>query len=240
MKTKVLHYATRRKGRIVAVYKDVTFINKYVGWYVHARDKDHPRLDKIAIVERIDGICFVAEFLSRNVAFDKEHLAAVEAEARNLRAAMQERIAQKQWIPLTYIVAYEALGWDARPLKKHRDYMQALYTAETREQERLQNERKERWNQLGEQERKEVLLQAERDFEEDEPIDTWIFIALCDKYRIKIHPRTLGLLRTHVAYLSRSRVRSRGTYRPSVKGCCELIERLTEKLQLSLFFTSKP
>ena len=240
MKTKVLHYAARRKERIIAAYKDVTFINKYVGWYVAAKDERHENWDNIAIVERIDGICFVAEFLSRNAAFDKEHLAAVEAEARNLRAAMQERIAQKQWIPLTYIAAYEALGWDARPLKEHRDYMQALYTAETREQERLQNERKERWHQLGEQERKEVLLQAERDFEEDDPIDTWVFIALCDKYGIKIHPRTLGLLRTRIAYLSRARVRSRGTYRPSLKGCCELIERLTEKLHLSLFFTAKP
>ena len=50
---------------------------------------------------------------------------AVRAEARNLRAAMQERIAQEQWIPLPYVVAYEALGWDARPLKEHRAYMLA-------------------------------------------------------------------------------------------------------------------
>lgn len=125
MNAKVLHYAVGRDDKIVAAYKDVTFINGYVGWYVEDKDEKHEGRDNIAIVERVDGICFVAEFLSRNAVFDKEHLAAVEAEARNLRAAMQERIAQKQWIPLTYVAAYEALGWDARPLKEHRAYMLA-------------------------------------------------------------------------------------------------------------------
>lgn len=125
MKTRVLHYATGCDDQIVATYKDVTFINRYVGWYVDAKNERHEGWDNIAIVERVDGICFVAEFLSRNAAFDKEHLAAVAAEARNLRAAMQERIGQKQWIPLPYVAAYEALGWDARPLKEHRAYIRA-------------------------------------------------------------------------------------------------------------------
>lgn len=125
MKTRVLHYAAGRDDQIVAAYKDVTVINRYIGWYVDAKDERHENRDNIAIVERVDGICFVAEFLSRNAAFDKVHLAAVTSEARNLRAAMQERIAQKQWIPLTYVAAYEALGWDARPLKEHRAYMLA-------------------------------------------------------------------------------------------------------------------
>ncbi|WP_288865886.1 hypothetical protein [uncultured Alistipes sp.] len=125
MKTRVLHYATERDDKVIATYKDVTFINRYVGWCVDAKDERHENRDNIAIVERVDGICFVAEYLSRNAAFNKEHLAAVRAEARNLRAAMQERIAQEQWIPLPYVVAYEALGWDARPLKEHRAYMLA-------------------------------------------------------------------------------------------------------------------
>lgn len=125
MNAKVLHYAAGRDDKIVASYKDVTFINRHIGWYVDAKDGQHENWDNIAIVERIDGIYFVVEFLSRNAAFGKEHLAAVEAEARNLRAAMQERIAQKQWIPLPYVAAYEALGWDARPLKEHCTYMLA-------------------------------------------------------------------------------------------------------------------
>lgn len=133
MKTRVLHYATGRDDKVIATYKDVTFINRYVGWYVDAKDERHENWDNIAIVERVDGICFVAEFLSRNAAFDKQHLAAVAAEARNLRAAMQVRIAQKQWIPLPYVAAYEALGWDARPLKEHRDQMRRLREAADQE-----------------------------------------------------------------------------------------------------------
>ena len=135
MKTKVLHYAAGRDDKIVATYKDVTFISRYVGWYVAAKDERHEAWDNIAIVERIDGVCFAAEFLSRNAAFDKEHLAAATTEAQNLRAAMQGRIARKQWIPLPYIAAYEALGWDARPLKEHRAYMRELHEAGTKERQ---------------------------------------------------------------------------------------------------------
>jgi len=135
MKTKVLHCAAGRDDRIVATCKEVTFIDRQVGWYVENKDEQHEAWDNIAIVERIDGVCFVAEFLSRNAAFDKEHLAAVGAEARNLRAAMQERIARRQWIPLPYVAAYEALGWDARPLKEHRVHMQELHEAESRKRE---------------------------------------------------------------------------------------------------------
>ncbi len=141
MKAKVLHYAADRDDKIVATYKEVTFIGKHVSWYVEDKDEKHEGRDNIAIVERVDGICFVAEFLSRNAAFDKEHLAAVEDEARNLRAAMQKRIAQKQWIPLTYVAAYEALGWDARPLKEHRDQIRRLREAADRERKLAQAER---------------------------------------------------------------------------------------------------
>ena len=104
MKAKVLHYAADRDDKIVATYKEVTFIGKHVGWYVEDKDEKHEGRDNIAIVERVDGICFVAEFLSRNAAFDKEHLAAVEDEARNLRAAMQKRIAHTHTYVHTCII----------------------------------------------------------------------------------------------------------------------------------------
>ena len=39
MKTRVLHYATGRDDKIVATYKEVTFIGKHVGWYVDAKDE---------------------------------------------------------------------------------------------------------------------------------------------------------------------------------------------------------
>ena len=235
MKAKVLHYAADRDDKIVATYKEVTFIGKHIGWYVEDKDERYERWDNIAIVERIDGICFVAEFLSRNAAFDKEHLAAVAAEARNLRAAMQERIAQKQWIPLTYVAAYEALGWDARPLKEHRDLMRALRTAETWKRQRLLCEREEHRRQAEERERQEALFRAEKAFRDGDFISAELFIGLCSKYGIEIHPRTLGTLRTRIKELSRTQILcrgdGRGTRMPSVDGCSQLIDHLTEKLK---------
>ena len=233
MKLRVLHYATGRDDKVIATNKDVTFINRYVGWYVDAKDERHENRDNIAIVERVDGICFVAEFLSRNAAFDKEHLAAVATEALNLRAAMQERIAQKQWIPLTYVAAYEALGWNARPLKEHRAYMRALRTAETRERQRLLCERERRRRQAEERERQEALLRAEKAFRDGDFIASEFFIGLCGKYGIKIHPRTLGTLRKRIAQVSPTRIQCKNSYvrTPSADGCSGLIDRLTKELQ---------
>ncbi len=235
MKTRVLHYATERDDQIVAAYKDVTFINRYVGWYVDAKDERHENWDNIAIVERVDGICFVAEFLSGNAAFDKQHLAAVAVEARNLRAAMQVRITQKQWIPLPYVAAYEALGWDARPLKEYRAYMRALRTTETRERQRLLCEREEPRRQAEEREQQEALLRVEKAFRDGDFIASELFIGLCGKYGIAIHPRTLGTLRRRIEGLSRRHIRckgeGRGTRTPSLDGCSRLIDQLTEKLQ---------
>ena len=235
MKAKVLHYAAGRDNRVVATYKDVTFIDKYVGWYVEEKDDRHENRDNIAIVERIDGVCFVAEHLSRNAAFDKEHLAAVGAEARNLRAAMQERIASKQWIPLPYVAAYETLGWDARPLKEHRVYMQELRLTASRERELLHHKRQEQQRFTEGQRWQAELQQAERTFRNGGFIAAKHFIGLCDKYGIAIHPRTLGTLRNQIESLSRTHIRckgeGRGTRTPSIDGCSRLIDHLTEKLQ---------
>ncbi len=235
MKTKVLHYAAGRDDRIVATYKDVTFIDRQIGWYVDAKDERHDEWDNIAIVERVDGICFVAKYLSRNAAFDKEHLAAVAAEARNLRAAMQGRIARKQWIPLPYVAAYEALGWDAQPLKEHRAHMQALRETESRERQRLLHEREEHRRQAEERERHVALRRAEEEFRDGKFIASELFIGLCIEHGIAIHPRTLGTLRKRIARVSRTHVQckgcGRGTRTPSVNGCSMLIGLLTAKLR---------
>lgn len=235
MKTKVLHYAAGRDDRIVATYKNVTFIDRQVGWYVECKDEQHEAWDNIAIVERVDGICFVAEHLSRNAAFDKEHLAAVAAEARNLRAAMQERIARRQWIPLPYVAVYEALGWDVRPLKEHRAYMQTLREAEIRERERLLREREEHRRQAEERERHAALRRGEKEFRDGKFIASELFIGLCIEHGIAIHPRTLGTLRKRIARVSRTHVQckgcGRGTRPPSVNGCSVLIEQLATALR---------
>ncbi len=226
MKLRVLHYATGRDDKVIATYKDVTFINRHVGWYVDAKDERHENRDNIAIVERVDGICFVAEFLSRNAAFDKEHLAAVATEALNLRAAMQERIASRQWIPLPYVAAYEVLGWDARPLKEHRAYMLELRRAASREQKLAQAEQ-------ATQKQQTELQQAERTFRNGEFIAAEHFIGLCGKYGIKIHPRTLGTLRKRIARVSSTHIQCKNSYArtPSADGCSGLIDRLMKKLR---------
>lgn len=235
MKTRVLHYAAGRDDRIVATCKDVTFIDRQVGWYVENKDEQHQAWDNIAIVERVDGVCFVAEFLSRNAAFNKEHLAAVAAEARNLRAAMQQRIACKQWIPLPYVAAYEALGWDARPLKEHQAHMQELHEAESRKRERLQNEREARRQRDEEHARQAALLRAEEEFRSGEFISAELFVGLCIECGIDIHPRTLGTLQKRIVRVSRTHIQckgcGRGTRTPPVNGCSRLIEQLTNKLQ---------
>lgn len=235
MKTKVLHYAAGRDDRIVATYKDVTFIDRHVGWYVEEKDERCDKWDNIAIVERIDGVCFVAEFLSRNAVFDKEHLAAVGAEARNLRAAMQERIARRQWIPLPYVAAYEALGWDARPLKEHRARLVEQREAENREQQRLLNEREARQQRNEEHAWHAALRRAEEGFRGGEFIGAELFIGLCSECGIEIHPRTLGTLRKRIVRVSRTHIQckgcGRGTRTPSVNGCSRLIEQLKERLQ---------
>lgn len=235
MRTKVLHYAAGRDDKIVATLKEVTFISKYIGRYVDAKDERHENLDNIAIVERVEDVCFVVEFLSRSAAFDKEHLAAVEAEACDLQTAMQERIAHKQWIPLTYVAAYVALGWDARPLKEHRANMRAWRMAETRDRKRLLREREEHRQETEEQEWQEALLNAEKAFRNGLLIESEFFIGLCRKYEIKIHPRTLGLLRRRITLLSRTYLQCKGgdwgNRAPSVKGCSRIVDCLMKKLE---------
>ena len=93
MKTRVLHYAAGGDALVGAPKNEGTHNGKQLGGFLVVKNQGQEKFGKKAHVERIDGICFVAEFPSRNSAFDKEHLAADEAEARNLRAAMQERIA---------------------------------------------------------------------------------------------------------------------------------------------------
>lgn len=121
MKVKILRYAAGRDDKIVSVHEDVTFENDYVGWYVDCPDeRGHHGWDNIAVIERVGAVCFIACFVSRN-ALTADVFHAVTDEAQHLQAAMQQRMASGQWIPLTYVAAYEALGWDSRPLRCHRE-----------------------------------------------------------------------------------------------------------------------
>lgn len=72
-------------------------------------------------------------------------------------------------------------------------------------------------------------------FREGGFVETELFIALCGKYGINIHPRTLGMLQRRIADLSRAQIHCKGVSRgfriSSLRGCRELIDRLAEKLK---------
>ena len=141
----------------------------------------------------------------------------------------------RQWIPSSYVAAFEALGWDARPLKGYRARMRELYAAEDRRREQVRIEREKRRQRQEEARLRTSLKQAETAFRDGGFVETELFIALCGKYGINIHPRTLGMLQKRIADLSRTQIHckgvSRGIRTPSLRGYCELIDRLAEKLK---------
>ena len=130
MQVKLLRQAAGRDDRIVAAYEDVTFLNEHVGWYPIIKDRFRKANDIVVVVLRVGDVCFEAGSMFRRGMLRKEYIEARTAEARNLRAAVQRRMA-----------AYEALGWDARPLKGHRTRMRELYAAEDRRREQVRIER---------------------------------------------------------------------------------------------------
>lgn len=141
MQVKLLRQAAGRDDRIVAAYEDVTFLNEHVGWYPIIKDRFRKANDIVVVVLRVGDVCFEAGSMFRRGMLRKEYIEARTAEARNLRAAVQRRMASCQWIPSSYVAAYEALGWDARPLKGHRTRMRELYAAEDRRREQVRIER---------------------------------------------------------------------------------------------------
>ena len=235
MQVKLLRQAAGRDDRIVAVYEDVTFLNEHVGWYLIIKDRFCEEDDIVVVVLRVGDVCFAAGSMFRRGMLRKEYIEARTAEARNLRAAVQRRMENLQWIPSSYVAAFEALGWDARPLKGHRARMRELYAAEDRRREQVRIEREKRRQRQEEARLRTSLKRAEAAFREGGFVETELFIALCGKYGINIHPRTLGTLQKRVVDLSRTQIHckgvSRGIRTPSLCGCCELIDRLTEKLK---------
>lgn len=234
MKIKVLRYAAGRDDKIVLAYEDITFENEYMGWYVDCPDKEGlHQWDNIAVVERIGTVCFVACYNSRN-ALTPELFQAVVKEAQNLQAAMQRRIASGLWIPLTYIAAFEALGWDSRPLKCHREHIrfermkkemerqqQALAAAETRQREE-------------ERRLQEAMKVSEQRFIAGEKIDAEMLILLCERENIFIHPRTLHTLQHRIDWVSKTQVAfksyNKGNRLPQGIGCFAVIKMLSSAL----------
>ena len=124
MQVKLLRQAAGRDDRIVAAYEDVTFLNEHVGWYPIIKDRFREEDDIVVVVLRVGDVCFEAGSMFRRGMLRKEYIEA-----------------RRQWIPSSYVAAFEALGWDARPLKGHRARMRELYAAEDRRREQVRIER---------------------------------------------------------------------------------------------------
>lgn len=125
MRTKILRYAAGRDDKIVSVNEEVTFENEHMGWYVDAPDRNgHEEWDTIAVVMRVDTICFVPGFGNRQHVLQPEYINAITDEALHLRERILKRIADEIWIPLLYVAAFLVLGWDTTPLVAHRERMQ--------------------------------------------------------------------------------------------------------------------
>lgn len=112
MKTKVWNYAPDRDDCVVQTEESVVFENEHVGWFVANPDPNgRRRLDNMGVVERVGDFVFLACFSSRN-ALTPEFLGAVKDEATHLRQRVRERLKRREKLPLTYIAAFKALGWE--------------------------------------------------------------------------------------------------------------------------------
>ncbi|MCM1301506.1 MAG: hypothetical protein NC226_07280 [Bacteroides cellulosilyticus] len=132
MKLKILRYAAGRDDRIVSAYEEVTFANEHAGYYLASKNEyGNSEWDEMHVVERIGKVCFFYGSVSR-MQLRPELFDRIAKEARHLQAAMQQRMKENCWIPLPYVAAYEALGWDTRPLTTFRTEFRQRQEAQNR------------------------------------------------------------------------------------------------------------
>ncbi len=231
MRIKVLRYAAGRDDRIVSAFENVVFETPQAGWYVESRaGEGRCGLDALALVERVGEVAFVVDVRDRNTLMP-EHIRAVTDEALHLRQRMQERIDRGAWIPLPYVAAFEALGWDAAPLVAHRERV-------LRKREEIKRSCRERRERAAEQRLREEqirwqcrLLQGEADFRAGRFVRVDVFLGMCAKHKVRLHPRTLGVLRRDINELSVTHIAEKAGIRsPRLDGCFEAIRSLECKL----------
>ena len=231
MRMKVLWYAAGRDDRIVSAFENVVFETPQAGWYVESRaGEGRCGLDALALVERVGEVAFVVDVRDRNT-LTPEHIRAVTDKALHLRQRMQERIDRGAWIPLPYIAAFEALGWDAAPLVAHRERV-------LRKREEIKRSYRERRERAAEQRLREEqirwqcrLLQGEADFRAGRFVRVDVFLGMCAKHKVRFHPRILGVLRRDINELSVTHIAEKaGIHSPRLDGCFEAIRSLECKL----------
>lgn len=234
MRVKLLRQAAGRDDRIVAAYEDVTFLNEHVGWYPIIKDRFRKANDIVVIILRVGDVCFEAGSMFRRGMLRKEYIEARTAEARNLRAAVQRRMASRQWIPSSYVATYEALGWDARPLKASRPYARTVCCG--RPKTGTSADRTGKTTTAARGSAAENVVETGRGcFSGGRIRRNGTLYCLVRQIWYQYPPRTLGMLQRRIADLSRTQIHCKGVSRgfrtPSLCGCRELIDRLAEKLK---------
>lgn len=234
MQVKLLRQAAGRDDRIVAAYEDVTFLNEHVGWYPIIKDRFRKANDIVVVVLRVGDVCFEAGSMFRRGMLRKEYIEARTAEARNLRAAVQRRMASCQWIPSSYVAAYEALGWDARPLKGIAPVCANCMLRKTEDGNKCGSNGKMTTAARGSA-AENVIETGRGCFSGGRIRRNGTLYCLVRQIWDQYPPRTLGMLQRRIADLSRTQIHCKGVSRgfriSSLRGCRELIDRLAEKLK---------
>lgn len=230
MKTKILKYgAYPRHNQIVTVYPDVTFLNEYVGYTEGDKCDYNHDFDEIGIILRVGRVAFEAETVLRKDMKNPTYLPKMTERAKNLQGYVQDLINKKLYVSLLHISVFMCLGWDSTPLREYRDeYIRRMNEKSRREheeRERLKEEekriRKEEWNLC--------LREGEKSFGNDEYIDNEVFIGLCERAGINIHPRTKRTLKYYVTDVSRQRIKFLPRFdnsAPCLDGCFKLVKQL--------------
>lgn len=231
MRIKILRYAAGRDDRIVSAFENVVFETPQAGWYVESRaGADQCGMDTIALVERVGEVAFVVDVRGRNTLM-LNHIRAVADEALHLRQRMQERIDRGAWIPLPYVAAFEALGWDTAPFVAYREKV-------LRKWEGMKRSYRKRQERVAEQRLREEqvrwqcqLLQGETDFRAGRFVGVEVFLGMCAKHKVYLHPRTVGVLRRDIYELSVTHIVEKAGLRSlRLDVCFEAIRRLEGKL----------
>lgn len=230
MKTKILKYgAYPRHNQVVTAHADVTFLNEYVGYSECDKCDYNPDFDHLNVILRVGKVAFEAETVCRIDMMNKTYLPMMTERAKNLQGYVQDLMNKNLYVCLLYISVFMYLGWDSTPLREYRDdyiyRMNEKARREHEERERLKDEEKrihnEEWNRR--------LTEGEESFANDDYIANEVFIGLCERAGINIHPRTKGTLKYYVTDVSRKRIKFLPRFdnsTPCLDGCFKLVEQL--------------
>ena len=226
MKTKILKYGTYpRHNDVVRVYADVAIINEYLGFAEGGKDRYNPDYDLFQTILRVNRVCFAVDDVNRAKLTDEGYIRMMTERAKNFQSFILNQMNRGGFVGKIYIAAYEAMGWDAEPLRKHREeYLRCREEKERRSEEarrKLEEQRRREQTELARRrlDNCRTLLAAGKH------ISSADFIDLCIIDGIVIPPRTKCVLCRRVAEVSVKNIRyyAKDATEPSLTGCFKVI-----------------